>query len=40
MFFPAQRHSGQDIAVRPSLGFYNTYEEVDTLVTELRRLRH
>jgi cysteine desulfurase/selenocysteine lyase len=36
---PAQRHFGQDTTVRPSLAFYNTYEEVDILVSELRRLR-
>src|SRR5271166_3569909 len=32
---PAQRHFGLEGTVRPSLAFYNTYEEVDTLVQVL-----
>lgn len=35
---PAQRHFGQDTTVRPSLAFYNTFEEVDALAAALRRL--
>ena len=35
---PAQRHFGLEGTVRPSLAFYNTYEEVDTLVQVLRGL--
>lgn len=35
---PAQRHFGQETTVRPSLAFYNTHEEVDTLVEVLRKL--
>ena len=35
---PAQRHFGQDTTVRPSLAFYNTFAEVDSLVTALRSL--
>jgi len=35
---PAQRHFGLESTVRPSLAFYNTYEEVDTLVQVLRGL--
>jgi SufS family cysteine desulfurase len=36
---PAQRHFGLESTVRPSLAFYNTREEVDTLVRVLRNLR-
>lgn len=35
---PAQRHFGQDTTVRPSLAFYNTFSEVDTLVAALHTL--
>jgi cysteine desulfurase / selenocysteine lyase len=35
---PAQRHFGLESTVRPSLVFYNTYKEVDTLVQVLQRL--
>jgi cysteine desulfurase/selenocysteine lyase len=35
---PAQRHFGLESTVRPSLAFYNTYEEVDTLVQALNGL--
>jgi hypothetical protein len=35
---PAQRHFGLESTVRPSLVFYNTYNEVDTLVQVLQRL--
>src|SRR5208282_3484869 len=35
---PAQRHFGLESTVRPSLAFYNTREEVDTLVRALRPL--
>jgi len=35
---PAQRHFGLESTVRPSLAFYNTYEEVDTLVQVLHGL--
>ena len=35
---PAQRHFGQDTTVRPSLAFYNTFAEVDALVTALHRI--
>ena len=35
---PAQRHFGLESTVRPSLAFYNTYEEVDTLVRVLHGL--
>ncbi len=35
---PAQRHFGLETTVRPSLAFYNTYEEVDTLVRVLHAL--
>ena len=38
---PAQRHFGLESTVRPSLAFYNTFEEVDTLVRVLHQLpRH
>jgi len=36
---PAQRHFGLESTVRPSLAFYNTRAEVDTLVRVLRHLR-
>jgi SufS family cysteine desulfurase len=36
---PAQRHFGLESTVRPSLAFYNTREEVDTLVRALRSLK-
>jgi SufS family cysteine desulfurase len=35
---PAQRHFGLESTVRPSLAFYNTPDEVDTLVRVLRLL--
>ena len=35
---PAQRHFGQDTTVRPSLAFYNTFSEVDALVSALHQL--
>jgi SufS family cysteine desulfurase len=35
---PAQRHFGLESTVRPSLAFYNTQEEVDTLVQVLHSL--
>jgi len=35
---PAQRHFGLEGTVRPSLAFYNTYEEIDTLVQVLHSL--
>jgi len=35
---PILRHYGLEATVRPSLAFYNTCEEVDLLVTTLRRL--
>ena len=35
---PAQRHFGVEGSVRPSLAFYNTHGEVDTLVSALREL--
>ena len=35
---PAQRHFGLESTVRPSLVFYNTYEEVETLVRVLHSL--
>ena len=35
---PAQRRFGLEGTVRPSLAFYNTYEEVDTLVQVLHGL--
>lgn len=35
---PAQRHFGQDTTVRPSLAFYNTFAEVDALVSALHQL--
>lgn len=38
---PAQRHFGQDTTVRPSLAFYNTFDEVDAFVAALHQLsRH
>jgi SufS family cysteine desulfurase len=36
---PAIRHFGLESSVRPSLAFYNTREEVDTLVLALRSLK-
>ena len=36
---PAIRHFGLESSVRPSLAFYNTREEVDTLVRVLRSLK-
>lgn len=35
---PAQRHFGLETTVRPSLAFYNTFEEVDALVASLHQL--
>jgi SufS family cysteine desulfurase len=35
---PAQRHFSLETTVRPSLAFYNTYEEIDTLVSVLHQL--
>jgi len=35
---PALRHFGVETAVRPSLAFYNTFEEVDLLVRALHQL--
>ena len=35
---PILRRFGQEATVRPSLAFYNTCEEVDTLVAVLKRL--
>jgi selenocysteine lyase/cysteine desulfurase len=35
---PAQRHFGLESTVRPSLAFYNTLGEVDSLVRALRVL--
>jgi len=35
---PAQRHFGLESTVRPSLAFYNTYAEVDSLVAALHQL--
>lgn len=37
---PAVRHFGVESTVRPSLAFYNTFAEVDTLVRVLHRLRN
>jgi selenocysteine lyase/cysteine desulfurase len=36
---PALRHFGLESTVRPSLAFYNTYEEVDALVNALYLLK-
>jgi cysteine desulfurase/selenocysteine lyase len=36
---PAIRHFGLETSVRPSLAFYNTREEIDTLVLALRSLK-
>jgi len=36
---PAQRHFGLESTVRPSLAFYNTYEEIDALVQALYLLK-
>jgi cysteine desulfurase/selenocysteine lyase len=35
---PILRRFGVETAVRPSLAFYNTFEEIDQLVTVVRRL--
>ncbi|HYN78369.1 MAG TPA: aminotransferase class V-fold PLP-dependent enzyme, partial [Lamprocystis sp. (in: g-proteobacteria)] len=35
---PIVRHFGHEATVRPSLAFYNTFEELDALVTILQRL--
>ena len=35
---PILRRFGVETAVRPSLAFYNTFEEVDLLVREVRKL--
>lgn len=35
---PALRHFGVESTVRPSLAFYNTFDEVDQLIASLRRL--
>ena len=35
---PILRRFGVETTVRPSLAFYNTYEEIDRLVTVVRRL--
>ena len=35
---PILRHYGLEATVRPSLAFYNTFEEVNLLVATLRRL--
>ena len=35
---PAQRHFGLESTVRPSLAFYNTFAEVDALVSALHEL--
>ena len=35
---PILRRFGLEAAVRPSLAFYNTYEEIDTLISVLREL--
>ncbi len=37
---PSQRHFGLESTVRPSLAFYNTPQEVDTLVRVLKTLRN
>ncbi|WP_373508945.1 family 2A encapsulin nanocompartment cargo protein cysteine desulfurase [Thiocapsa sp.] len=37
---PILRRFGHEATVRPSLAFYNTHEEIDTLVRALRRLSH
>ncbi|HOB47375.1 MAG TPA: aminotransferase class V-fold PLP-dependent enzyme, partial [Zoogloea sp.] len=37
---PILRRFGQEATVRPSLAFYNTCDEVDTLVAVLQRLAH
>ncbi|MBY0525386.1 MAG: aminotransferase class V-fold PLP-dependent enzyme [Gemmataceae bacterium] len=36
---PTMRRFGVESTVRPSLAFYNTHAEIDTLVTALRRAR-
>jgi selenocysteine lyase/cysteine desulfurase len=35
---PAVRHFGIESSVRPSLAFYNTFEEIDALIQVLREL--
>lgn len=35
---PILRRFGVEASVRPSLAFYNTYEEIDKLVAVVRRL--
>ncbi|MCK7574936.1 MAG: cysteine desulfurase [Chromatiales bacterium] len=37
---PILRRFGLEATVRPSLAFYNTHEEIDTLVQAVRRLAH
>jgi cysteine desulfurase/selenocysteine lyase len=36
---PILRQFGLESTVRPSLAFYNTYEEIDWLVATLRRIQ-
>ena len=36
---PALRRFGQETSVRPSLALYNNYEDIDTMIAALRRLR-
>lgn len=36
---PILRRFGLESTVRPSLAFYNTYEEIDHLVTSIRRIK-
>jgi cysteine desulfurase/selenocysteine lyase len=36
---PILRRYGLESAVRPSLAFYNTYEEVDRLVSTVKRIQ-
>ena len=35
---PILRRFGQETTVRPSIAFYNTYEEIDLMITTLKRL--
>ncbi len=37
---PALRRFGVESTVRPSLSFYNTFEEIDRLVNAVRRIEH
>jgi len=37
---PTLRRFGQETTVRPSLALYNNYEDIDTLIAALRRLKH